>query len=310
MESRVNYILVGLFVILLTTGMIAGVIWLSTDETRFHYNTYVVNMRETVSGLTEQSSVKYNGIDVGYLHKIIIDDENPALVHLRLKIQQGVPITEDTTATLRAQGLTGMAYVNLKTSKAGGQRLKAKRGEKYPEIPTRPSFMFQLDATIRTLSENMTDLSHNLNKMLNHNNQMAFEKSLANIQTITNALSKNANAIDESVKHLSKTLSNASTASDRLPQMSEDLQKTIQSMQGMAQNVMNAANEVDLTMQNSRAAIRTFSQQALPDTMIALNRLSNAAVKIDQLSQTLNENPSVIVRGKTPPPTRARRIRC
>ena len=302
MESRVNYTLVGLFVILLMSGLIAGVFWLSTEDSRLLYTTYIVNMDEPVAGLTKQSSVKYNGVDVGYVHKIRIDQENPQLVHLRLKIQHGIPITENTKASLRAQGLTGLTYISLQTVKPGGLALKTQPGDEHPEIPTEPSFLVRLDTTVRKLSDNLTNLTTNLNLILSDENQKAISASLSNIRDVTDAIARNAAEIDVSIKRTSRIMYNASIASERLPSMSEELEKTLKSMHEMTQSIIETSTEVTSTMRDSRVAIVGISQQVLPSTVITLNRLSNAALSIEQLSQDLKRNPSILVRGKKAPP--------
>jgi hypothetical protein len=63
MEARVNYAVVGAFVLALGAALIGGILWLSGGgATRKAYDTYVTYMDESVSGLSptrrEVSSVK------------------------------------------------------------------------------------------------------------------------------------------------------------------------------------------------------------------------------------------------------------
>ncbi len=51
MEAKTNYTIVGLVVMILVGALIAARLWLSVGFEQKKYNTYVVHMREAVSGL-------------------------------------------------------------------------------------------------------------------------------------------------------------------------------------------------------------------------------------------------------------------
>src|SRR5574341_1438561 len=116
MEPKVNYTLVGLFVVLFTAGLVSVVLWLGKGEYRMAYDRYYAYMTESVSGLSVNSPVKYRGVEVGRVKEIILNPDNPEEVRLTLDIARGTPVKEDTLAALDIQGLTGLAIVNL----AGG----------------------------------------------------------------------------------------------------------------------------------------------------------------------------------------------
>jgi phospholipid/cholesterol/gamma-HCH transport system substrate-binding protein len=73
MEGRINYTIVGLFVILLLAGLIAFTYWLCKYGGKQEYDLYYVYMSESVSGLSPDVSVKYMGVDVGTVEHIGIN---------------------------------------------------------------------------------------------------------------------------------------------------------------------------------------------------------------------------------------------
>ena len=117
MESKTNYTAVGIAVVLMLFGLISVALWLSEGFNRKTYHNYLVFMQEAVSGLSEGSLVKYNGVKVGLVKSIILD-KNPRLVELILEIEEGTPITVDTVANLIAQGITGTTYLGLSVTSA------------------------------------------------------------------------------------------------------------------------------------------------------------------------------------------------
>src|SRR2546426_97348 len=99
METNVNYTAVGAFVLLLITLICVGIIWLARGLSFVHFTTYAVYMEESVSGLSVDAPVEFNGVPVGTVSNVSISRRNPRLVKLLLTIKDGTPITQGTVAT-------------------------------------------------------------------------------------------------------------------------------------------------------------------------------------------------------------------
>ncbi|MDQ8039940.1 MAG: MlaD family protein, partial [Rickettsiella sp.] len=166
MESKINYTLVGAFVVLLTIAFIIFVTWLSAGFTIKRYNTYLVIMNESVAGITTNSTVKYNGVDVGSVKKIFLCRNNPKQVRLLIQVEEHTPITAGTTATLNSQGLSGITYIALQGSDTDHAPLKIQPGEKYPIIRSTPSLFIRLDSALRDLTINMNQITQDINGVL------------------------------------------------------------------------------------------------------------------------------------------------
>ena len=72
MEPKVNYVLVGSFVLVLGAALLAGILWLGKTDYRGVYDRYEATMRESVAGLSVDSTVKYRGVDVGRVKAIAL----------------------------------------------------------------------------------------------------------------------------------------------------------------------------------------------------------------------------------------------
>ena len=119
-ETKVNYALVGAFVLALGAALVAGALWLAAGGAwQKKYDTYLAVEDESVAGLNLDAPVKYNGVDVGKVQAIHLDRINPQRVNLLFSIERGTPIKEDTIAVLKTQGLTGIAYVELNGGTVG-----------------------------------------------------------------------------------------------------------------------------------------------------------------------------------------------
>ena len=162
MESKVNYTVVGIFVVVLSVCLIAGIMWLTTFGQAKLYRTYWVYVQEDVTGLSTESPVRFNGVKVGYVESIHLDSHNSKLVTLVLRIQPDVNITTSTYAILNAQGITGVVNVNLKAGTEKAPPLLPAKGDPYPVIPSRPSFLMQLSTVLPEVTKDIQKLSANV----------------------------------------------------------------------------------------------------------------------------------------------------
>lgn len=182
MKSKISYALTGLFVVILGLTLVVIAFWLSQGLSKIKYNTYIVYMNESVTGLNINAPVKYHGVDVGFVKKIELNVKDPQQVKLLLNIEEGIPIRADNRATLLSQGLTGMSLVNLTGGKPNSPLL-TKKGEDYPVIKAEPSLLFRLDTSLRTLTASLTSLSEEMKAVLGTENRESFRNSLNIIES-------------------------------------------------------------------------------------------------------------------------------
>ncbi|EDP46896.1 MlaD family protein [Rickettsiella grylli] len=196
MDTKVNYTLVGAFVLILTMTLVIFIVWLSTGISTKRYKHFLVIMHESVSGLAVNSPVKYNGVVVGSVKKIYLTQNNPEQVRLLLQIEEHTPVTEGTTATLNSQGLTGIVYVALKGSDTHLNPIPRLHGEKYPIIKSTPSFFFRLDHTLRDLNHNMNQITEDINGILGGENPILLKKILNNLSITSQHLAAQSKCFD------------------------------------------------------------------------------------------------------------------
>ncbi|GAB4392042.1 MAG: MlaD family protein [Gammaproteobacteria bacterium] len=295
MNSDANYTLVGMFVTILGIALIIVVLWLSGAHSKKVYQIYSVYMHEAVSGLQTQSAVKFNGVDVGNVKNIGLDRHDPQKVKLLLNIEEGTPINSSTVAILKAQGITGLAYIDLKNESSMAPPLRALPGKKYPQIKSAPSLFVELDSVMRNVATNIDELTTNINAFVNQTNIQAFNNSLKNIEKLSVALGQNSQSIEGSLKLANRLLYNTSLASEQLPQVISQVSATLN-------NVNDASQQIKVSVRESRSALQGVNQQAIPNTVQALTHLNRVLINIEQLSAELKQNPSVLVRGKQAPP--------
>ncbi len=177
MENKVSYTVAGTFVLVLLSFIIVAIIWLSAGFNNKDYVYYTVYMKESISGLSKDGPVEFNGVNVGTVEAMKINRENPQLVQLTLKVEEDTPVTMGTKAKLGLKALTGVAYLLLE-DKGTDMRLLKSEGKPYPVIPTTPSILVRLETTLTQMNDSFQQVSKSIRALLNKENLRSVKQLL------------------------------------------------------------------------------------------------------------------------------------
>lgn len=299
METKVNYVLVGLFVLLLSAAMIAGVLWLSaSNQYSKVFDTYLAYMHESVSGLNLNAPVKFRGVTVGKVQQISLDTSNPEQVRLEFSIERGTPITVDTIAVLKAQGLTGIAYVELSGGSSQSPLLKPTKEAPYPVIQTGLSLLGRLDIGMTGLLINLNRTSENLNALLDDENRSAIKQTLAHVAAITGSLAARKADIDKAVTSTSLTLENMAEISGQLPGLIERMGHSAESLESMAKSTKSASISVSKTFDGVGPDAAHFAGGGLLELERLITEMRELSLSLQRITHQVEQDPSILLRGK------------
>jgi phospholipid/cholesterol/gamma-HCH transport system substrate-binding protein len=306
--SKSSYIRIGVFVVVLTTALVWGVLWLSAGGAPGEYDFYTTYMNESVSGLSPDAALTYRGVNVGKVREITIDPNNPNRVRLLLQVKHGVPIKKDTEATLAMQGLTGLATIDLLGGSPESPPLTMTAGEPYPVIPSRPSLLVRLDSVISDLLGNLIEMSSKLNAMLDDDSRANVAKTLAHIEAITGTLAGQSNRLGAIVGDAEATMKNARQASTGLPDLMHDVTHSTQALASMAEELRAAGETINATSKTlQRTAVTSgndvqrFTASTLPDITVMARDLRDASENLRRISESIERDPSVLLYGRAEP---------
>lgn len=291
METKVNYARVGLFVVLLGAALVVLLIWLGRRESRRVYDHYDVYVRESVTGLSVGASVKYLGVDIGYLKEMVVDPENPEQLRLTLSVSEETPVKEDTVAFLEFQGLTGVAVVNL----AGGGResppLRAKPGERYPVIENVPSLYARLEGGLRRLVSDPTlprlvtrleSLAADTQSLVDEENRAAFKQLLTETAKIAGTLDRMTGRVDA-----------------QLPIVLDHLQESSRSISEMSSNAARTSAMLERLVSRNQARIEEFTGQTLTEAGLLIMELRDLTATSKRLAAQLEREPNALIFGRS-----------
>jgi phospholipid/cholesterol/gamma-HCH transport system substrate-binding protein len=301
MESRVSYAAVGAFVILLTTALVAGFLWLSSGKYyRKTYDVYQTYMTESVAGLNLSSSVLYRGVNVGRVRAIALAPDNVELVQLTLDIERGTPIKEDTIATLQTQGLTGIAVVELTAGHRESPPLQARPGEPYPVITAGESLYSRLETSIPSLLASLNRTSDSLNALLDDENRAAVKKTIADLEILSRTLAARSAAIDAGLRDASVSMRNTARFTAQLPDLVARLERSADAFDRMTREVGAAGASASGAVDGVRPDLNRFAAETLPETRALVADLRTLTATLQRTVGEIERNPGALLQGRPP----------
>jgi len=298
MGKRLNNALVGVFVIVLGLVWMAITLWLALGDYTTQYTTYRVYLDESVSGLYLDAPVKYRGVDVGKVTGIELNPAVPDQVELTLDVVSNAPIREDTLAELAVQGLTGIAFVDLKGGSLDSPLLTVKDDQEYPVIRSAPSFFERLDMSGTELMGNLNVLINNLARLLDAEGRQSLRQIIANINAVTTTLAARKTELGQAVVDGARLMENGAAASERIEPLLAQLQATAHSFETMADKVATASESLNHYVDSSGSGVQQFSRQTLPEVGTLVGELRTLADSLKGVSEQLEEDPRALIYGR------------
>jgi phospholipid/cholesterol/gamma-HCH transport system substrate-binding protein len=290
METRANYIVVGIVTLAVLLASFGFVFWIAKFGDSGDRAQLEIRIPGSVTGLSVGSQVLFNGIKKGVVKHLTIDPTNPKTVIADVEVDSDTPITAKTEATLGFQGLTGQAYIELKGGDANATNLlaAARASGETPHIDADPG-------AVNNLINQAQDIATKADRVLNgidgfvSDNRKPLTQTFANAQKFSDALAKNADGIDEflsSVGALSKTLTSVSTRLESTLTAAEELLKSVDKTK--VDHILANADKVSTDLAASSGDIKKLTE-SIGTTVQSINAFSDKASKsLDGLDKILN----------------------
>ncbi len=231
METRANYVIVGIFTLVSIIAAFAFVYWTAAIGERGATTTLRVRIPGSASGLSRGSFVLFNGVKVGDVRRVYIDVTNPTVAIADTEIDELTPITKSTQADIGLAGLTGQANIELKGASVSEPNLlvEAAKDGKIAKIVANPSAVTNLLQMAQDIFKRADTVLSNLENFTS-DVRGPLTETVANAQKFSESLARNANSVD-------KFLTSVSALSDELHDMSSKIDSTIETTEGLLKSV-------------------------------------------------------------------------
>lgn len=192
METRANYVLIGLFTVAVVAGAFGFVYWFTNTGGVGERAKYAVVFNGPVSGLRTGANVLFNGIRVGEVTELQLDPAAPRQVIAVMAVDKTVPVRADTGIGLDFQGLTGIASISLKGGSAAA-----------PPLPGDPPRIVADQAVTQDVSGSAREVLRKIDSFVS-DNQDSVRVSLRNIEKLTQVLADNEDSVRTSISNIEK----------------------------------------------------------------------------------------------------------
>lgn len=277
METKANYVLIGASAIIGALLIMLFAMWITTGDLRRGYNTFDVVFDDPVRGLAEGGEVRFNGIKVGEVDSLRIDQDNTNRVIARIRVSSDVPLKTDSEAQLEAIGLTGVTLIQLSAGSADAELLRGTFGGPPPRIQGRGSQIDQIVARGEEVALRASEAMAAVRDLLTEENIQKVSRILANLEAVSNQLNSRDSVVTQSGE-----------AAREIAVLAHQLQNDVASLG-------DAINEI-----NSAAGVA--SGETLPELTLAAEEIRRAAASITRVANNLDENPSILT-PQSPRPT-------
>ena len=292
MYSRVNYTIVGIFVLLFGAGLMWFAFWLAKYGIHREFDTYKLHMTESVSGLSKDSIVKLRGVDIGRVSEIRIDPENIEKIDVFLKIKHGVPIKEDMIAHTQMLGVTGLLSIEIDGGTNGAKTLEP-TADHIPIIHSAPSWFTKTTRGLGTLSERITSLVDKSQKLLSDKNIETLGKVFENTEKFTakgvEVEEKAITSLGEVDLTLREFRVSMTKMNDKLTKITEDFTDikkvsipTIDTLMKTTKNFNRVTLKVEKSLDRGDYNIKKIFEPILVEIEILSHQINDLAQQLEQ----------------------------
>lgn len=325
MSKKINTTSIGLFIV---TGVALGVIGLllfSSSKLFSRTQDFIVYFDDSLNGLNEGAPVKFRGVTVGSVKRVMIrfnqatnDNAMPVILEIEHKLvhqRLGDAASElfyERGAEYRAKAgfrvslqteslVTGVLYVDMRINPNAPPPILHQLEKIYPELPSEPTEIRQLFNNLASLD--IKSLQANLDRLITRLDTTVGELKMTEINAgVTNLLA--------SINHLAANpdLTNGLAAlRPTLDQYRELGAKVSSRVDPVADSLTNSLAEASRTLAQLRGAGENLRAMLAPDSPVrndldqALEQLAAAAQSISALADFLKQHPNALITGRELP---------
>lgn len=291
METRANYVIIGLFTLLVVIGAFGAVFWLVRSEGGGDRDLYDIVFRGSVTGLAQGGAVHFNGLRVGDVAQLGFDPADPTQVVARISVRPDTPVRLDTRVRLEYQGLTGVAFIQMKSGERTSPPLETSETD-VPRIVAEGSAVEDLIEGARDVLSIANTTLRRLEEVVDANEE-SVTRTVGNLETFSSALASNSEHIDTFLENVGEAAQEIGQVADTLDTILGDnageLQSTLQNIATVTRTLAESDESIRATIQNAERFSETLagSSQAIDgfvaDASSASERINTVAGSLETL---------------------------
>lgn len=305
METRANYLIIGVFVLGVIASILGFIYWMRSDAAGPRGKNYTVLFDGSVSGLAEAAPVMFNGIKFGAVRSVSILPEDSRKVIVYITVRHDTPVRTNSRARINQQGLAGYVGVEITPGTPDAPLLEARPGESAPTIMGEAAGGTGLSGVGEAVSSANALLAR-LNNLV-ANNEDSLRQTLTNIEAFTATVAGRKDeltAIIDDARSLTKRLNEMSAklngAVDKIA--SDDPNSAVAQVQQAATSFRKLADKLDRSLGDKSIQLTEQAQRSLREFELFMKDGRHLADSLDRVVQKVERNPAAFLMGNQQSP--------
>lgn len=294
MEIRANYILVGVFTLLVIAAAFGYMLWTADASDKNEQERYGIDFEGSVSGLSVTSPVQLNGVRVGQVSAIRLSLADADSVYVEITVEKGTPIRVDSIATLQPQGVTGTSIVMISGGTNESPLLIDQSGGKIPIIKSETA---GLQAIIRTLPQILNDTHNSLQRI----DAFFSDENRQSVANILNGLDNIITRLDGEMDNVEGALRNLNSATKELNGLLADLRPVGQDLPKAVASFEQTMAQIEKVTAAAAPGLEKFSRDGVNDFRRLMVDTQKAVNAFGRLVNKLEDDPRRFLFGDTFP---------
>jgi phospholipid/cholesterol/gamma-HCH transport system substrate-binding protein len=303
MEPKAHHVIIGLFTVFAFAAALVFALWLGESNADREWAYYEIGFDQAVSGLAKGNPVLYSGVHVGDVLDMHLDLDNPRHVRVLVRVDQRIPIRENTQAGLILANITGSMSIQFSGGTPDSPIINGDK-QNPPLIMAKPSTFSNLLANGEELLRKADTLLTNANRVFSPENTDNLIAILANTREGTDALLSQRQQLATLMGQFSAAAKRAEQAANKVSQVSTNANNLLNNKGGP---VLEAMEQALITIQSATLRIDKLSQEnegainaglrGMGELAPALRELRNTLRNLNQFSRKLDQDPSGLLWG-------------
>jgi phospholipid/cholesterol/gamma-HCH transport system substrate-binding protein len=307
METRANYALIGIFTLAVVAAAFGFVYWFSGTEKPGGRKTYKIIFTGSISGLSNNGVVLFNGVRVGEVSKIGLLPQDPSQVYALISIDANAPVRTDTKARLEYTGFTGVASVALTGGASNAPPLPTSPQASGVIVAERSEFQ-DLVVAAQRIANQASDFFAKANHLIDENSD-SVTASVKNVETISGALAAKSDDVKTIIADFASLSAKLDKAADKFDSVLTNLNGFLATgdTKGAFGEVAEAAKAIKKTVNDLDSRIKVISENINRFSGSGLRQYEALAVdgrktleEINQAVHSIQSNPQQFLFGKSP----------
>jgi phospholipid/cholesterol/gamma-HCH transport system substrate-binding protein len=299
MDRDTNYVVVGAFVLLVIAMAVSFVFWYTDQQDKRTYRSYEIYFQGTVSGLTAGSPVRYLGVDVGKVARIMLDPQQRRQVEVIAEVESTAPIDGRTLASLSLQGITGLLFIDLEQDPKSTTASVLAQGHRYPIIRSTRSDFDVLLSSLPALAAHSIELVDHVNQVFSDENVGALRETLNNARVASKGLPATVRDMQQLIADMRSASREVESAAADFRGVTNgaapDLKAALANVRHITDSLADTSDHLDRFVSENEPGLSRFTKQGLPEFEQLLRESRDAVRDFRDLSRSLKQNPSQLL---------------